>query len=309
MYMEVLILDGKSYVKASKAAKDLGYATDYVGQLCRSGQVDSHLIGRTWYVNQDELSTHKVEKKRMSRVKAREYAKKSIAESKVKITETQNNYTKVAIRYEHDGESLLPETKKVSIVSELPRRELQEIPQGDELHIENKGEKVRMSGKLSVVDVTDSPIDSDMTVLRPRIISVVANDNAEKSKVSEKKVVQKEVEIVKPKISFVERLEESHVHIEKNTETLETEENENVAIPQEMPKTEATQQVQKFEEKKDIPTSISVAIVLVVLVVSMLSTALYQHIEYTPDDSGTIISKTSFKFSIDMAKEIISSKI
>ena len=46
--MEVLVLDGKNYVKASKAAKELGYATDYVGQLCRSGQVDAHLIGRTW---------------------------------------------------------------------------------------------------------------------------------------------------------------------------------------------------------------------------------------------------------------------
>ena len=49
-YMEILVLDGKTYVKASKAAKDLGYATDYVGQLCRNDQIDAHLIGRTWYV-------------------------------------------------------------------------------------------------------------------------------------------------------------------------------------------------------------------------------------------------------------------
>lgn len=169
--MEVLVLDGKNYVKASKAARDLGYASDYVGQLCRSGQVDSHLIGRTWYVNQAELGTHRFEKKRMSRVKAREQAKKAIEEHRLRVTETEDGRTNVQIRYEEDDRELIPETKKLEVqsVSVVRRgKPTREEPEYDsKTIIENKGEKVRMSGDLKVVDVTDGPIDTDIVTLKP----------------------------------------------------------------------------------------------------------------------------------------------
>lgn len=165
--MEILVLDGKNYVKASKAAKDLGYATDYVGQLCRNGQIDSHLIGRTWYVNQEELHVHRVEKKRISRVKAREQAKKTIEEHRQKSTETINVSKNIAIQYEEDHKELIPETRRLNITS-APQKHYKKYEEVlEETHIENKGEKVLMSGSINVVDVTDGPIDTETVFLTP----------------------------------------------------------------------------------------------------------------------------------------------
>ncbi len=301
--MDVLVLDGKNYVKASKAAKELGYATDYVGQLCRSGQVDAHLIGRTWYVNQDELSTHKVEKKRMSRVKAREYAKKSIAESKIKKVETTNVYKKLAIRYEHDDESLLPETKKLLVKTEVPRRTSQEFPEADEMSIVNKGEKVRMSGKLNVTDATDISMDSDTTVLRPTIIKITENSEVTKPKASKEEVFKSEdVEIIKPKISFVDRLEESNIHIQKETPEPITDQGiDTVAIKQE--------EIDPIERKNEFSLIASLMTVGIVLLFSVLSIGVSEQIEYIPLEKGIFISETSYNFSFSTTKELISSKI
>ena len=171
--MEVLVLDGKSYVKASKAARDLGYATDYVGQLCRTGQVDAHLIGRTWYVDQEQLGTHRVEKKRMSRAKAREQAKKLIIAQRGTLVsmKSKRGSKNIAISYEGDESPLIPETRKLSIFSERTQHSpYHEKEDEQENIIENKGEKIRMSGGLKVVDVTDEPIDDNVTVMRPTLI-------------------------------------------------------------------------------------------------------------------------------------------
>lgn len=176
--MEVLVLDGKSYVKASKAARDLGYATDYVGQLCRTGQVSAHLIGRTWYVNKEELSTHKVEKKRMSRVKAREQAHALIASNRLKITKiaeterVRNTSRNIAISYESDKAPLIPETRKLHISSEYRAPAVVEEDRGEDI-IQNKGEKILMSGDLEVFDATDD-VDVGTTVFRPKIVKSVA---------------------------------------------------------------------------------------------------------------------------------------
>lgn len=169
--MEVLVLDGKSYVKASKAARDLGYATDYVGQLCRTGQVDAHLIGRTWYVDQEQLGTHRVEKKRMSRTKAREQAKKLIiAQRGTSISMKGEKASRnIAISYEGDESPLIPETRKLTVATEHAQYPVDDGEEQETI-IENKGEKIRMSGGLKVVDVTDEPIDDNVTVLRPKLM-------------------------------------------------------------------------------------------------------------------------------------------
>lgn len=57
--MEVIVIDGVEYVKASIIAKRFKYTADYVGQLCRAGKVDAKLVGRTWYVAPDSLTGHK----------------------------------------------------------------------------------------------------------------------------------------------------------------------------------------------------------------------------------------------------------
>lgn len=119
--MEVLILDGKKYIKAARAAGDLGYTSDYVGQLCRSGQVNAHIIGRSWYVDMDALRSHRVEKKRMSRVKAREQARRTIAEHRARVATGQEDGTDSPISYEHDGSELIPETRKVEVKTWEPK--------------------------------------------------------------------------------------------------------------------------------------------------------------------------------------------
>lgn len=50
---------GTEYISASRAAEKVGYASDYIGQLCRSGKVPGKLVGRTWYVDQRALELHK----------------------------------------------------------------------------------------------------------------------------------------------------------------------------------------------------------------------------------------------------------
>ena len=57
--MDIVVLDGVKYVKASVAAKRFKYTSDYVGQLCRGKKVDARLVGRTWFVNPDSLEEHK----------------------------------------------------------------------------------------------------------------------------------------------------------------------------------------------------------------------------------------------------------
>ena len=176
--METLVLDGKNYVKASKAARDLGYATDYVGQLCRSGKVSAHLIGRTWYVLQDELQIHRVEKKRMSRIKAREQAHKSIEAHRIKVNTTHNTYKNIDIQYEGDDRELIPTPKispekKLEIRSESAHAKAIAEAEYEETGgniIDNAGDKVLMKGDLTVVDVTDGPSDDDTVTLTPRMM-------------------------------------------------------------------------------------------------------------------------------------------
>ncbi len=57
--MEILSIDGKSFVKASRLAKEFGYTSDYIGQLCRADKVDAQLVGRSWYVDRESLQSHK----------------------------------------------------------------------------------------------------------------------------------------------------------------------------------------------------------------------------------------------------------
>src|SRR3989344_4020752 len=52
-------VDGKEFISAIRAAKKIGYASDYVGQLCRAKKIPGRLIGRTWYVDFESLLEHK----------------------------------------------------------------------------------------------------------------------------------------------------------------------------------------------------------------------------------------------------------
>ena len=79
--MKSLILDGKEYIKASKAAKDHGYTSDYIGQLCRAEKIEAELVGRTWYVNLDSLLKHRKTRYRSSQKKTKDEVKKVLADT------------------------------------------------------------------------------------------------------------------------------------------------------------------------------------------------------------------------------------
>jgi hypothetical protein len=54
-----IYINGEKFVSSVLAARDTGYATDYIGQLVRSGAVEGKMMGRTWYVSRKSLLSYK----------------------------------------------------------------------------------------------------------------------------------------------------------------------------------------------------------------------------------------------------------
>lgn len=52
-------IGGKKFISSKRASKLTGYATDYIGQLVRSGKLDAQMIGRSWYVAEESLLGYK----------------------------------------------------------------------------------------------------------------------------------------------------------------------------------------------------------------------------------------------------------
>lgn len=57
--MEELTIGDKTYISSKRAAEITGYAKDYVGQLCREGRVEATLVGRSWYVLESSIRSHR----------------------------------------------------------------------------------------------------------------------------------------------------------------------------------------------------------------------------------------------------------
>ena len=43
--------NGKKYISSNRASEISGYAKDYVGQLCRSGEIKCQRVGKGWFIN------------------------------------------------------------------------------------------------------------------------------------------------------------------------------------------------------------------------------------------------------------------
>lgn len=136
--MDVVTHNGIDYTKATVAAKEFGYTTDYIGQLCRAKKVDARLVGRAWYVNIDSLDEHKKGRYKadfLDRVKEQdplhelwldepEQAEKSAPKRQVKVEPVLKNKTvrmtrhfkdgmvTVPVNYDPDEEDLLPTITK-----------------------------------------------------------------------------------------------------------------------------------------------------------------------------------------------------
>ena len=76
-----LELNGKTYISAKRAAEILGYASDYIGQLCRAKKIDAEMVGRSWYVDLEMLKAHH-EKKRQVMIARGQALTNKKAESK-----------------------------------------------------------------------------------------------------------------------------------------------------------------------------------------------------------------------------------
>ncbi len=301
--METLVLDGKNYVKASKVADELGYTSDYVGQLCRSGKVDAHLIGRTWYVNREMLSEHKVEKKRISRVKAREQVRKSLEEHKqLKVVETKNIYQNVGIRYEEDKSELIPTVRKLQISNEskptIKRDEkVRKTDKESPYTIENEGAKVIMSGTVKVVDAGEDALDTETTLLSPRILhhQSVSNKHVEIENEADVTVGSDVVEISPVvKKDFLSRIEEISSNTSEN----------NIAVEEEI----VSSSLETSEKNGSTLVSILSWLLLMAVVygLSGISIFIETNLRYTQGIPGL---ETSYSIQIDTTIEQIRLKI
>lgn len=126
-----LILEGKIYISARRAAKLVNYAQDYIGQLCRNGKLDCKMVGRSWFVTEESLLSHRelsidATQERVSRISRKQkiiedqitqVLKEEVKEipSSVAITDTRTVETPVYksdFKYEAEKGPLLPEVKK-----------------------------------------------------------------------------------------------------------------------------------------------------------------------------------------------------
>jgi hypothetical protein len=57
---DALILQDKKYISAKRAAVIFGYSSDYVGQLCREGKIECTMVGRSWFVSEESVLSHKL---------------------------------------------------------------------------------------------------------------------------------------------------------------------------------------------------------------------------------------------------------
>jgi hypothetical protein len=123
--MDVLTVGGKEYVKASVIARDLGYTSDYVGQLCRARKVNAKLVGRSWYVDSSSIQSHKGTRYRSTQAKSLKELRQNIGNvSQKSVLEAPANFythnkAENKVRYESDEAELIPAVSKVKLPVEL----------------------------------------------------------------------------------------------------------------------------------------------------------------------------------------------
>lgn len=115
--MDTVTVNGKTYVKASRAADTAGYTADYVGQLCRGGKIDAVLLGKTWYVLDGVLLAHKQAKTRANTETTRRDFKRQrelLAQRAPQVAPlAEQRILDSAIRYIHDDAALMPPVRRV----------------------------------------------------------------------------------------------------------------------------------------------------------------------------------------------------
>lgn len=111
--MKTLEINGKTYVKATALARELGYTSDYIGQLCRGGKVKAEQVGRSWYVEKDSITAHKENRYRSTAAKTKRDFKDRVREvhSSDAIQSPEEQAHTVHLKphvYENDEAELIP---------------------------------------------------------------------------------------------------------------------------------------------------------------------------------------------------------
>lgn len=123
-----IILEGKIYISARRAAKIINYAQDYIGQLCRAGKLDSKMVGRSWFVTEESLLAH-----RESAVDAtQERISKIVQEAQLENIKSQievNKSKNTTFTYESEKTPLLPPiVKNAPTHFSIPKNPIQVFP-------------------------------------------------------------------------------------------------------------------------------------------------------------------------------------
>lgn len=171
--MEEISVKDKKYVKAKVLARELGYTTDYVGQLCRGGKVDAQLVGRTWYVDPDSIKDHKENRYRSSKASTARTLHAEVVKHVRSAASSQEHFYSHRARptpnYESDEADLLPQPKKDRKPVDLPV----ELADAEEVRVKGfsnqeyhftapKREETKFFGTLKVTEfMTEVPVGGE----------------------------------------------------------------------------------------------------------------------------------------------------
>ena len=186
--MDVLNVGEKKYIKATTLAKRFAYTADYIGQLCRLGKVEAQLVGRSWYVEEESLKSHKNDRYRTTQVKSL----KSIREASKQVGEIEENHKQEhqkrshfyvhsrlkAVKYHEDQSSLIPLVTKPThriLTVDLAESQKVSVSSQPEQFVFNTPSvpKIQFKGSLKITDIEDVPVSSydGSTHLHPTEVS------------------------------------------------------------------------------------------------------------------------------------------
>ncbi len=168
--MKTISLNGESFVKAADIARDLGYTADYVGQLCRSGKVEAQLVGRSWYVNETSIKSHKKSRYRSSATKTKTALKQSLQSKQseppigtIQVEDLQARRKLTPVEYVTDDTELMPKMTGKSEVrfiasKPLPVERIDVKATGVKYRVTTTElPKIRLQGAVKIADA-EAPI-------------------------------------------------------------------------------------------------------------------------------------------------------
>lgn len=188
LIMEHISVNGEKYVKASSIARELGYTSDYVGQLARAGKIDAKLVGRSWFVSERSIREHKQDRYRSTAQKSRESLQKALAAQKEATPfeptlRGESNFYRKAVpvaQYELDEHDLVPplapKQKEQLRESEIEPEDDEMAPQMSEIKPETESEAEERTVsedtlgarevKIHIEDTFSRPSEAELEVLR-----------------------------------------------------------------------------------------------------------------------------------------------